>query len=539
MAGVAPAAAPLDMLDQSGMLEGVDVDMLDTAMPLIDPTANTYAPMAPNSSEQTPIASSADGSTPLHNTMSGIGAGPLPTGFGMPSAASTGSTLTEFTKRRNWSKLVLEELRDLLCILSPDGRVQYVSPSSRILTGYEPLYLLNKLIAEFVHQEDKNMFLREFNESIASGNPMRFFYRFKKEDGSFAIFEAHGHPHYSSDVLPFGSGARHCRGFFMMSRPYPTKNAALLDSFLEHKIENERLTKRIAELKKEEQEEQDTPDPQWAKTTASASEVRTEGQPESEIGSSSTPAYDGMPPPARPTVSNIALTRQNLNEVLAAHRPDSINDKMARYEGATHIETIEMLTGLRYRDGERSEGISTGATSPALIRGDVGIPVMPDRENRASLDKKKKVKVADEYVCTDCGTLDSPEWRKGPTGPKTLCNACGCKTDLASITTKPLTFCSEMGEEREETPKYGKWYGSFWDRSTFSRCALKHCELRRVRVMRPTSATSWRRWIVFRRGGWDIGHMIPVLQNHRWRLECVMIPRGDLYLGRNQGATQK
>lgn len=432
MASIAPAIPPLDLMDQSGMLDGVDVDMMDSGLPLIDPTANTYAPIAPSSSEQTPIASSADGSTPLQNSISGIGAGPLPTGFGMPSAASTGSTLTEFTKRRNWSKLVLEELRDLLCILSPEGRIQYVSPSSRQLTGYEPLYLLTKLIAEFVHQEDKNMFLREFNESIASGNSMRFFYRFKKQDGSFTIFEAHGHPHYSSDVLPFGSGARHCRGFFMMSRLYPTKNATLLDSFLEHKIENERLTKRIAELKKEEQEETDAQEQQWAKTTASASasELRTEGRAESEIGSTSTAAYDGMPPPARPGVSNVALTRKNLDEILASHRPDSINDKMARYEGATHIESIEMLTGLRYRDGERSEGISTGATSPALIRGDVGIPVMQDREHRATLDKKKKVKVADEYVCHDCGTLDSPEWRKGPNGPKTLCNACGCKCDL-------------------------------------------------------------------------------------------------------------
>lgn len=25
------------------------------------------------------------------------------------------------------------------------------------------------------------------------------------------------------------------------------------------------------------------------------------------------------------------------------------------------------------------------------------------------------------------GTLDSPEWRKGPAGPKTLCNACGLR----------------------------------------------------------------------------------------------------------------
>jgi len=30
-------------------------------------------------------------------------------------------------------------------------------------------------------------------------------------------------------------------------------------------------------------------------------------------------------------------------------------------------------------------------------------------------------------VCTDCGSTESPEWRKGPAGPKTLCNACGLR----------------------------------------------------------------------------------------------------------------
>jgi len=118
-----------------------------------------------------------------------------------------------------------------------------------------------------------------------------------------------------------------------------------------------------------------------------------------------------------------------------------MNDKMARYEGATHIETIEMLTGLRYHGGERSAGISTGAASPNLIRGDEGITMPADKDSRLAAggtystdgygdgngDKKKKMKIAEEYVCTDCGTLDSPEWRKGPTGPKTLCNACGLR----------------------------------------------------------------------------------------------------------------
>lgn len=27
--------------------------------------------------------------------------------------------------------------------------------------------------------------------------------------------------------------------------------------------------------------------------------------------------------------------------------------------------------------------------------------------------------------CLQCGTTQSPEWRAGPEGPKTLCNACG------------------------------------------------------------------------------------------------------------------
>jgi DNA-directed RNA polymerase subunit RPC12/RpoP len=103
---------------------------------------------------------------------------------------------------------------------------------------------------------------------------------------------------------------------------------------------------------------------------------------------------------------------------------------MARYEGSSYVDSIEMLTGLRYREGERSHGISTGGASPALIRGDAGIHIPIDKSDSRytySDKKHKKVKSTDEYVCTDCGTLDSPEWRKGPNGPKTLCNACGLR----------------------------------------------------------------------------------------------------------------
>lgn len=34
-------------------------------------------------------------------------------------------------------------------------------------------------------------------------------------------------------------------------------------------------------------------------------------------------------------------------------------------------------------------------------------------------------------VCEQCGCTDSPEWRRGPNGPKSLCNACGLKFSKA------------------------------------------------------------------------------------------------------------
>ncbi|KAF3057286.1 Cutinase gene palindrome-binding protein [Daldinia childiae] len=344
-----------------------------------------------------------------------------------------GSTLTEFTKRRNWPAKVVEELKDFLQILDAHGRIKYASPSVTSLTGYGSEELVDRFVKDLIHPDDLGTFTSDMNESIATGNPLRMFYRLKKKDGSYAIFESVGHAHIAAakfapnpeNQSPF------CQSVFMMSRPYPTKNASLLDSFLEHKIENERLRRRIAELRREEEEEEASQQ-SWFTSQEGRSDIAP--SEDTMMTSSQSPALfthtsvdsQAMPPPERPTPLNVALTRENLEGVTAGNRPDSIRDKMARYEGASHTDTIEMLTGLRYVEGERSRGITTGNSSPTLIKGDVGIAIPIDRDPRTG-EKKKKLKVAEEYVCTDCGTLDSPEWRKGPQGPKTLCNACGLR----------------------------------------------------------------------------------------------------------------
>lgn len=359
------------------------------------------------------------------------GAGPLPPGSlnQLGNMGSAGSTLTEFTKRRNWPAKVVEELKDFLQILDANGRIKYASPSVLGVTGYSIEEIQDKFLRDFIHPDDRGVFVAELNESIASGNTLRMFFRFKKKNNEYAIFETVGHAHIAAakfapnpnNQSPF------CQAVFMMSRPYPTKNASLLDSFLEHKIENERLKRRIAELRHEEEHDANDAQTAWLMSQESRSDMT----PRSEAhGNGSTPYRRGPPAgnlsPSEHNALNIALTKENLEGVASGSRSDSLRDKMARYEGSSHTDTIELLTGLRYYEGERSKGITTGNASPTLIKGDAGIAIPLDRDPRTG-EKKKKLKTSDEYVCTDCGTLDSPEWRKGPSGPKTLCNACGLR----------------------------------------------------------------------------------------------------------------
>lgn len=45
-------------------------------------------------------------------------------------------------------------------------------------------------------------------------------------------------------------------------------------------------------------------------------------------------------------------------------------------------------------------------------------------------------------MCAQCQSKDSPEWRKGPNGPKELCNACGLRYAKLLASKKPDTDIS-------------------------------------------------------------------------------------------------
>jgi len=82
------------------------------------------------------------------------------------SGAPTTTNMTEFTKRKNWSQRIIEELKDFLHVISPTGKLMYCSPSSTELVGFTPEELVTRNITDFIHIDDIDMFRRDFNMAI-------------------------------------------------------------------------------------------------------------------------------------------------------------------------------------------------------------------------------------------------------------------------------------------------------------------------------------------------------------------------------------
>ncbi|KAF4213081.1 hypothetical protein CNMCM5878_000351 [Aspergillus fumigatiaffinis] len=308
------------------------------------------------------------------------------------------------TTEQVWVPRALTEMTDMLLLLRPDGTVLYASPSSKWVTGYESKQIERDSLSRFIHDDDKSVFTGQLDECIATARPLRCHFRFYKPNNTFCVIEAHGHPHVKDENNT-------CNGVFLVCRPYPTRSSALLDSFLEHKIENIRLNQRISQLRTEEEEDLNAGRQAYLKQNSGSSALRQNLPPFT--------SYDATGSGEENESSDTVNTDDG--------EPGSLLEStMRQAQDMAHIDGIEMMTGLRYREGERSHGLSTGMRQGCLVHCNTDIATIDQQARSAQeIDRRKRLK--GEYLCTDCGTSDSPEWRKGPDGPKTLCNACGLR----------------------------------------------------------------------------------------------------------------
>ncbi|EJU00693.1 hypothetical protein DACRYDRAFT_117132 [Dacryopinax primogenitus] len=293
----------------------------------------------------------------------------------------------DFTKRKGWSGLLLSQLSGTIqFVFSPRGNVVFVSGCVREYLGWEAEEVVERNLVHLLHQDDIQPFFAHIHHAITTRSELAAYTRFRAKDDRTPLFEVRGHPYFmglkegegasvgageegsgTTGTGAAGGGAGTGTGggeyagyqcFFAMARPYPSKPAALLDSFLDLKIENEHLRQRLASL-------------------------------------------------SSPTTSNNSTSRERPYNALYLE-PGGVSAGVKRDEPPTGLE------GERKRVKRTTNSSNPNPSNP-------NISTHTNTHSTADREKQKT------YVCVMCGRTDSPEWRKGPLGAKTLCNACGLR----------------------------------------------------------------------------------------------------------------
>jgi len=278
---------------------------------------------------------------------------------------------------------------DVLQVVSPTGELLFVSESMARVTGFSTSELLGAQLASWCyHEEDHNNLDREIKNCFNAGpsGSLNFYCRFKKKNSSSCvIFEMMGHTMRVKTKPGFVSDDQSTKSekqvMIITARPYPTSCGRLMDEFLELMLENEAMIRLMG------------------------GEGGHGGGMETKLGGERSRGNSGT-------------------MAAGVMEADEVKNKKKRKSGEL-VEEIsqESPSG---KDSEGEEENHHHHHPPPSGLPPIQDPHPSDPSQRARPRGPHKRERLD-FLCLDCGVTQSPEWRKGPMGRKTLCNACGLR----------------------------------------------------------------------------------------------------------------
>lgn len=87
-------------------------------------------------------------------------------------------------------RLLAENTRDLICLHELNGRWLYLSPSCKVLLGFEPSELLGRNPLMLLHPDDRSIIQMEIRQSIHEGKESVITYRIRKKNGEYIWLES-------------------------------------------------------------------------------------------------------------------------------------------------------------------------------------------------------------------------------------------------------------------------------------------------------------------------------------------------------------
>ncbi|CCG83728.1 protein of unknown function [Taphrina deformans PYCC 5710] len=369
----------------------------------------------------------------------------------------------------------IDELTDLTYVLDPVGQILYASSAVHALFEYTLEDVVGHNIMEFIHNDDVRAFVTAFNDAIMTNTTLFHYHRFRRRAGEFVILETNGRAVYSDTDLTMDENGRAvpaCRCCILSARVYPTPSMTALDSFLELKLDNERLK---AELREFGETDPIVIQPAVPKSTNAKlmAKMATQQRGGDTPGSKADGSAKVKPKSAMQTLMSAA--HQGVVQTDYGFPRTNTGGLVPAPYDSPQVMELHTPTGMKPRESigsvrDSNRGFkdlskpSTGQLShktvlpkPSGVRSD---QTLSEEAQLRKKNKKTKVEL-ERHICSDCQTTDSPEWRKGPQGPKTLCNACGLRYSKKQKKTEQFlqlhnngvrseasTHSSESGRER-------------------------------------------------------------------------------------------
>lgn len=380
--------------------------------------------------------------------------------------------------KRIWDKVLLENTDDVVHVLSLKGLFLYCSPAIRKVLEYEPQELVGTALSSVCHPSDIVPVTRDLKEY--SGSSINVVFRIRRKYSGYVWFESHGRLHteqgkgrksiilvgrerpvykLSWKQLEFSNGIQDNEVWTKLSTSgmflFVSSNIkALLDHNGEEMIGTSLQSLMRAESKQDVSKALD-----FARNGKSCmvkhelqnkrgqfmqcstllfpGDGHANGKPTFLVGQTRLLKHTrGTPSSPRiqlaPDLPNPTKCLTNSSGTLSAHNtPSGSSDEGHRPGSSAATSTLTL-------DGSMEDNIFDELKPTRSTSWQYELRQM-QRENKklveeltsllAAKKKRKRRRGVDqlEKDCANCHTRVTPEWRRGPSGKRDLCNSCGLR----------------------------------------------------------------------------------------------------------------
>ena len=398
--------------------------------------------------------------------------------------STIGNGESELSKRI-WDKVLLENTDDVVHVLSLKGLFLYLSPSSRKVLEYDAAELVGTPLSSVCHPSDIVPVTRELKDS-AGGAAVNVVYRIRRKHSGYTWFEAHGclhteqgkgrkcmimvgreRPVYALDRRELsydGVGDSELWAKLSTSGMFlhiSSSSRAMLD-----RLPDDMVGVSMQSLMRPESRRDFSKALESARTGEKATFKHDLQNRRGQVLQAQSTIYPGDAKKGRKPTFLLAQTRllKMSRAMLLSHKSNGSSvvtessGNPARFSGISQTPPDAAPPGTPVSD----PGVVTQAGSNGLILGNQDEALASEdnifdelkttrstswqfelrqmeRQNRllseelqTLVTRKKKRKRRKglgqlEKDCANCHTRVTPEWRRGPSGQRDLCNSCGLR----------------------------------------------------------------------------------------------------------------